>query len=60
MASTGLTQKQRLAQWEAWMHQVLLLQHRRRRWSLRRSATSTERRSTNGVELEKAPDDRKT
>jgi hypothetical protein len=59
MASTGLTQKQRLAQWQAWMHEVLLLQNRRRRWSLRKAGTSTERKSTDGFELEKATDDRK-
>jgi hypothetical protein len=60
MASSGLTQKQRLAQWEAWMHQVVVLQRRRLRWSLRKTAISIERRSMDGVELEKTPDDRQT
>jgi hypothetical protein len=46
MASTGITQKQRLEQWEAW-----------RRWGLHNVPTSIERKSSYGFELEKTTDD---
>jgi hypothetical protein len=55
MASIGLTQKQRLAHWEASMSEVLRMRRRRTRYG----QTSTEREAMHGFKFEKATDDGK-
>lgn len=53
MASTALTQKQRLSQWEAWVREIRRAQRQSDRWALRRR-TSTKRRWPYGFKHEKA------
>jgi hypothetical protein len=55
MASTGLTQKQRLAHWEASTREVLGTRRRGTRYG----ETSTERQAAHGFKFEKATDDGK-